>query len=81
MKKSINYDWTPSLILVGCTLLIPGIGFMIGGIASILYFIIKALCQHSADTESGTKRDSEKQVVHKGPFLPKPRPTVTRNDT
>jgi hypothetical protein len=75
-------DWTPGLILIGCTLAFPGPGFLIGTIGMIIYFILKALASlPDADTEGGKDFKTGKQPSHKGPFLPKPRPNVTRNDS
>ena len=54
MKKTTPYDWTPSLILIGCTVLFPGPGFLIGGIAFCAYVLLKALLfPPAADTEGG----------------------------
>ena len=82
MKKTKPYDWTPSLILVGCTVLFPGPGFLIGGIASIIYVLLKALLFPPADdTEKGMDCKTNKQAANNVPLLPKPRPRITRNDS
>lgn len=75
-------DWTPGLILIGCTLLFPGPGFLIGTIGMIIYFILKALASlPDADTEEGRAHKASEQSKQNRPLLPKPRPTITRNDS
>jgi len=82
MKKTTHYDWTPSLILIGCTVLFPGPGFLIGGIAFCAYVLLKALLfPPAADTEGGSAHKNGEQSKQNRPLLPKPRPTVTRNDS
>jgi hypothetical protein len=82
MKKTIPYDWTPSVILIGCTVLFPGPGFLIGGIAFCAYVLLKALLfPPAADTEEGMAHKASEQSKQNRPLLPKPRPTITRNDS
>lgn len=84
MAKNYNRgnDWIPAVIMVSCTVLIPGIGFFVGGVVSIFYFIVRAsLALPDADTEGGKAYKTGKQPTHEGPLLPKPRPNVTRNDS
>ena len=84
MAKNYNRgnDWIPAVIMVSCTVLIPGIGFFVGGVVSIFYFIVRAsLALPDADTEGGKAYKTGKQPPHEGPLLPKPRPNVTRNDS
>jgi len=84
MTKKYNrgHDWIPAVIMVCCTVLIPGIGFFVGGVVSIFYFIVRAsMALPDADTEAAGAGKASKQAIHTGPYLPGPRPTITRNDS
>jgi len=82
LKKTIPYAWTPSLNLLACTVLFPGPGFLIGGIAFCIYVLLRALASlPTADTKEGEDNNTGEQSTHKSALLPKPRSTSTRNNS
>ena len=81
MAKSKGFDWIPTIIMAGCFILVPGGGFLLGVLCSCLYLLGRIVHEFSADAEGEDKQQTKKQHIHKGPLLPKPRPTITRNDS
>ncbi len=81
MTKPKKFDWIPTIIMVTCFILVPGAGFILGVIGSCLYLLGHIVRDLSDDAEERRKQQTKKQHIHKGPLLPKPRPTITRNDS
>jgi hypothetical protein len=81
MTKSKGFDWMPTIIMVGCFILVPGGGFFLGVLCSTLYYLGRFVLDLAADAEEEDKKQTKSKHTHTGPLLPKPRPNVTRNDS